>query len=105
MPTTHSIPALPHRAQSGTARAGRPTHIAGLALIAAVAALAISSAPVSTALVAPAGAAEQLKQSGAKKRALKPNCPAKFAAKCNKYQRVVCVQNDSRGCCTKSICQ
>jgi hypothetical protein len=105
MSTTHSIPALPHRAQSGTARAGRPTRIAGLALIAAVAALAISSAPASTLLVAPAGAAEQLKQSGAGKKRVQLKCPLKFTAKCNKYQRVVCVQNDKRGCCTKSICQ
>jgi hypothetical protein len=56
-------------------------------------------------MAAPEGSAQQLQQSGAAKKRVQLKCPLKFTAKCNKYQRVVCVQNDKRGCCTKSICQ
>jgi hypothetical protein len=66
----------------------------------------LASVALLTALVAaPAASADRIKQSGAAQKRVQMKCPPRFTAKCNKYQRVVCIQNDSRGCCTKSICQ
>jgi hypothetical protein len=70
-------------------------------LIKATASVALMSALIA----APVGSADRLKQSGAAHKRAQMKCPARFTAKCNKYQRVVCVQNDSKGCCIKSICR
>ncbi len=70
-------------------------------LIKAMASVAFMSALIA----APAGSADRLKQSGTAHKRVQMKCPARFTAKCNKYQRVVCVQNDRKGCCIKSICQ
>jgi hypothetical protein len=52
----------------------------------------------------PAAAVDQLlSPAAAPKRVL--GCPPKFAAKCKKGLSTVCIQNDKRGCCVKSICR
>ena len=78
----------------------RPAVVLITVLITTIASVALLGALIAT----PAGSAERLQQSGGKK-SVQLKCPSRFTAKCNKYQRVVCVQNDSRGCCTKSICR
>jgi hypothetical protein len=109
MSTTYSKRAIPG---AGTSGASGRLRVQKMGLIAAVAAVAFSGALSAAPTVKqPAlDSADQLQHQVAVKKkaqasALKPRCPPKFTARCNKYQRVVCVQNDSRGCCTKSICQ
>lgn len=84
---------------------------AKLGLIGAIVSMAFSGALIAApaAMSLAHGTAGQLRHLAVEKKkpaaSVKPRCPPMFTAKCNKYQRVVCVQNDSRGCCTKSICR
>jgi hypothetical protein len=75
-------------------------HSRPAALFAAIAAAALLSALVA----APADSAERLRQSGGVKKGVQMKCPPKFTAACPKHKRLVCVQRDSKGCCTKSAC-
>jgi hypothetical protein len=112
MCTTYSRPAARHLPRrSGTSGASYRFRVTKLVLIAAIASVALSGALIAAPVAKqPAsGSADQLQVMVAAKKktaaSAKLRCPPRFTAKCNKHQRVVCVQNDSSGCCTKSICR
>jgi hypothetical protein len=69
--------------------------------MAAIASIALLGALVA----APTGSVGQVQQSGAVKKGVQTKCPPRFTIGCKSGYRLVCVKRDSRGCCTKSVCQ
>jgi hypothetical protein len=112
MYVTYSRAPVRHGSGVATSGAGYCSRVTKLVLIASIASVALSggllAAPVGNQLAT--RSADQLQHVVAAKKkkpaaSVKLQCPPRFTAACLKYQRSVCVQNDSRGCCTKSICQ
>ena len=112
MRMTYSRPAPRRLLRSpGTSGASDRFRVMTLVLVAAIASAALSGALVAAPVAKQPspGSADRLQELVAAKKkpaaSAKLRCPPRFTAKCNKYQHVVCVQNDSSGCCTKSICR